>query len=135
MDLDLKGKTALVTGASRGIGRAIATLLTEEGCNLVLVARDRDGLKTLSSELMQRAAVSVEFEACDLSQAGAPERLAAKFPAVDILVNNAGAVPPGKLEELPVEQIREGWTLKVFGYLGMMRTYFPVMTSRVRASS
>jgi len=130
VDLDLAGRTALITGASKGIGRAVATQLAAEGCNLVLVARDGEALKALSDEIGQRTGMSVQTEARDLAEANAAAELSARFPQIDILVNNAGAVPPGKLTDLSVQQIQEGWALKVFGYLGLMHAYYPAMCER-----
>ena len=59
MDLNLTGKTALITGASKGIGRAIAFALAQEGCNLILAARDGGALNTLKAELLRRFSCSV----------------------------------------------------------------------------
>ena len=130
MDLELTGKTALISGASRGIGRAVAEALAREGCNLVLVARGADELGRTAGDIASATGVSVETEAVDLNGADVPASLAEAHGRVDILVNNAGAVPPGGLEGLSVEQIREGWNLKVFGYLGMMRAFYPRMRER-----
>lgn len=130
MDLGLRGRRALVTGGSRGIGGAIAGILAQEGCNLVLVARDYVSLRKKADEIAAATGASVETEPCDLNDADVPLRLAAAYPDIDILVNNAGAVPPGRLEDLPVERVKDGWNMKVFGYLGMMRAYYPLMTRR-----
>jgi 3-oxoacyl-[acyl-carrier protein] reductase len=130
MDLGLKGRTALVAGASRGIGKATATILAEEGCDLVLVARDETDLERTAAEIAASTGAKISVEACDLSQADAPQRLSERFPGIDILVNNAGAVPPGSVEDLPIDAIRNGWALKVFGYLSMVRAFYPLMKQR-----
>lgn len=95
MDLGLKGRRVLITGASRGIGRAIAASFAAEGCRLLLVARSADGLAAVQAELAARYGVEIETLALDLAQGGAVERLHQRFPQIDILVNNAGATPRG----------------------------------------
>ena len=86
--------TALVTGASAGIGAAFATLLAERGHDLVLVARRRDRLEALATQLADRHEMVAHVEVCDLSTPDAPRQLAAELAAksidVDVLVNNAG---------------------------------------------
>jgi len=124
MDLNLRGRSALVTGASRGIGLAIAKTLAAEGVSLRLVARDADRLSKVSSEL---GAKPFSF---DLSK---PENIGALVEAcgdVDILVNNAGAIPRGTLEEIDGTTWRNAWDLKVFGYIDLTRAYLARMTKR-----
>ena len=84
MDLGLKQQTALVTGASQGIGRAIALALAREGCNLHLAARNPEVLAALAQELRQAHGVSVHTHALDLSQPGEADRLAAACGPLDI---------------------------------------------------
>lgn len=130
MDLDLKGKTALITGASKGIGRAVAEVLAAEGCNLHLVARSADALNAAAAELGSRHSISVTTHAFDLTSAAAAERLAAAAGPLDILVNNAGAVPRGSLTEVDDEAWRAGWELKVFGYVRLCRLVLPRMQEK-----
>src|SRR2546428_2972891 len=99
MDLDLAGKRALVTGASRGIGKAIAERLAAEGCNLYLTARAMGPLEAARKDLRARWPVEIEVHACDLMQRGSPAALAERFGDADILINNAGATPTGPIEE------------------------------------
>lgn len=98
MELELKGKIALVTGASKGIGRAIATLLAQEGCRLAIVARGEAGLNTLADELEAKGFARPVAIACDLMQRDAPRKIHAAVSAtlghVDVLVNNAGGSRP-----------------------------------------
>jgi 3-oxoacyl-[acyl-carrier protein] reductase len=95
MDLELTGKTALVTGASRGIGRAIAFRLAREGCRLVLVARGEASLAEAAAEIAEETSAEIEPVAADLAApetaARAVERAVARFGGLDILVGNAGA--------------------------------------------
>src|ERR1700716_721622 len=93
VDLKLSGRTALVTGSSKGIGLAVAQWLAREGVHVNLVARSGDRLETEGAALGQPTGVNVRTLAADLSDAAARERVAAAFPDVDILINNAGAIP------------------------------------------
>lgn len=130
MDLQLRGKTVLVTGASRGIGRACARLLAEEGCNLHLASRTEADLAKVKAEIEAAHGVSVTIHPVDLAKPGNPAALAAACPDIDILVNNAGAVPGGDLWTVDEGRWREGWDLKVFGYVNLCRAIYPAMKAR-----
>jgi NAD(P)-dependent dehydrogenase (short-subunit alcohol dehydrogenase family) len=130
MDLGLKGKSALVTGASQGIGRAIAESLAAEGCSLHLVARHADALQTLAEEIRQKHRVAVEIHPTDLMQAGSAKALMKRCPPVDILINNAGNTPRGTLLTLEEEDWRPGWELKIFGYINLSREVYRYMVKR-----
>ncbi len=124
MELNLQGKVALITGASRGIGRAIADGLAAEGVHLHLVARSRIDLERARSELMERHSVHVEVHAMDLSQRGRAEALATRVGTVDILINNAGAIPTGPLNAVDEDIWRQSWDLKVFAYINLCRAMY-----------
>jgi NAD(P)-dependent dehydrogenase (short-subunit alcohol dehydrogenase family) len=130
MDLHLFGKRALITGGSKGIGRAAALSLAEAGCDLLLAARDPAVLEQAASLVRSRHQVRVETLAADLSQAAEVERLAASAGDVDILVNNAGAIPPGTLLTVDDGRWRAAWDLKVFGFIGLTRALYPALKSR-----
>ena len=132
MDLDLGGRKALVTGASKGIGRAAARALAAEGCDLVLVARSAGDLAAARDEIRAQHNVAVCVVPLDLSQGDAARSLARDFPDIDILVNNAGAIPGGTIEEIDEPRWRQAWDLKVFGYVNLARAYFAQMKSRRR---
>ncbi len=130
MQLGLKGRSALVTGASKGIGRAIALQLAEEGVDVAITARSEKGLELVRSEIAARASVKVRVFPLDLSVSRSVAVLAAECPAVDILVNNAGAIPRGRIDEIDEQRWRTAWDLKVFGYINMTRAFYALMKSR-----
>lgn len=130
MDMKLTGRTALITGASKGIGFAIARMLAAEGCHLHLVARSAGDLEAARAQLSGSSGVEVRVHAMDLSQRGRVEELAARCPEIDILVNNAGSNPRGSIEEIDEDTWRASFDLKVFGYINMCRAYYPAMKAR-----
>ena len=130
MDLNLGGKLALITGGSRGIGRAVGEALAAEGCSLVLVSRSATDLDTARKQLEEKYQVSVRTDAADLADGANVTRLAAQFPHVDILVNNAGAIPGGTLFDVDEARWRTAWDLKVLGTINMTRAFYPLMKAR-----
>lgn len=128
MDLGLKNKRALVTGASKGIGAAVARSLAGEGCDLFLVARDIDRLEALKAELVTgKPHLSIEMLQMDMRAPGACEAVVHAAGAVDILVNNAGDVPGGTVLEIDEARWRQAWDLKVFGYINLARAFYQQM--------
>jgi NAD(P)-dependent dehydrogenase (short-subunit alcohol dehydrogenase family) len=130
MDLHLAGKRALITGGSKGIGRATAELLAEEGVDVVLVARDPAALAEAAASVRARRQVRVETIAADLSRDEEVVRVAKAAGEVDILVNNAGAIPPGTLTAVDDATWRRAWDLKVFGFISLCRAVYPAMAAR-----
>lgn len=130
MDLQLAGRRALVTGGSKGIGLACAEALAEEGCSLLLAARDPAALDAAADRVRGRRQVAVETMPTDLSRGEEVERLARAAGQVDILVNNAGAIPPGNLLAVDDRTWRAAWDLKVFGFIGLCRALLPAMQAR-----
>jgi 3-oxoacyl-[acyl-carrier protein] reductase len=130
MDLNLAGKLALITGASRGIGRAIAETLAAEGCYLVLVSRTTADLNAVRTSIEKQAKVTIRTVAADMSDSTNVARLATSYPAVDILINNAGAIPGGTLFEVDETRWRKAWDLKVLGTINMSRAFYPLMKTR-----
>jgi len=130
MDLELKGKTALITGGSRGIGRAVAQALASEGCNVVLTSRNADELAKAKADIGKQAGVTVRTVAADLADSATVGRLSKEFPEIDILVNNAGAIPGGALGDVDDAKWRTAWDLKVFGTINMTRSFYASMKTR-----
>lgn len=132
MDLKLAGKTALITGASKGIGRAAAEIMAGESCNVIIVSRSADALAAAKTAIVQKTNVRVDTVAADLSDSANVTRLARDYPEIDILVNNAGAIPGGSLLNVDEATWRKAWDLKVFGYVNMCRAYYALMQARGR---
>jgi len=132
MDLGLKGRTALVTGASKGIGLAVARQLAAEGCGVHLVSRTLADLEAARDGIAARNRVPVTVHAVDLAARGSAETLGATCQDIDILVNNAGATPRGTLEEVDEDRWRKAFDLKVFGYVNMSREFYRRMKARRR---
>jgi 3-oxoacyl-[acyl-carrier protein] reductase len=132
MDLRLKGRTALVTGGSRGIGFGVAQLLAAEGCNLHLAARSAADLDAAAKKITATHAVNVKTHALDLSTAENAVKLARDCGPVDILINNAGAIPQGTITDLDDENWRSSWDLKVFGFINLTREIYRDMCGRKR---
>src|SRR5882762_7105640 len=130
MDLKLAGKTALITGGSKGIGRATAEIFAAEGCNVVIVSRSAETLAAAKSAIVQKSNVRVDTVAADLSDSANVDRLARDYPDIDILVNNAGAIPGGTLLDVSEATWRKAWDLKVFGYVNMCRAFYALMKAR-----
>jgi NAD(P)-dependent dehydrogenase (short-subunit alcohol dehydrogenase family) len=130
MDLNLKGRTALITGGSRGIGESIARTLAAEGCNLSLSATDAEKLGKVADEIRAAHGVKVATHPYDLSKHENIVALAEKAGDCDFLINNAGAIPRGSLDEVTPEAWRLGWELKVYGYIDLTRCILPKMKGR-----
>lgn len=124
----LSGKTAIVTGASRGIGRAIAIKLAREGAQVVLCARDGAALQREVLDIASAGGAAASI-ALDLREPENPAKLAAftldRFGAIDIVVNNAGATKRGEFEKLTEADWADGFALKFFGAVRLTRAAWP----------
>jgi 3-oxoacyl-[acyl-carrier protein] reductase len=124
----LNGKVAIVTGASRGIGRAIAIRLAKEGARTVLSARDQGMLESAVREIKASGGQAVSL-ALDLRIPDSPRRLAEfavqTFRQIDIVVNNAGATKRGEFEDLTEEDWADGFALKFLGAVRLTRAAWP----------
>lgn len=130
MDLKLRDSAVLITGASQGIGQALAEAFAEEGAKLHLVARSGQKLEAIASRLASEHGVLVTTHALDLTEAGAIETLVDAVGDVDIIVNNAGAIPAGDLWAVDDLRWRQAWDLKVHGYINLTRSAYPRMKAR-----
>jgi NAD(P)-dependent dehydrogenase (short-subunit alcohol dehydrogenase family) len=132
VDLELTGKTALVTGASKGIGKAIARGLSREGVRVAICSRDGATLATAAKEIATKG--DVIPIAGDLSRGEDVQRVVedsvGRLGRLDILVNNAGAIRGGDFLKIPDEQWAGDWSLKLLGYVRMARAVFPQMQAQ-----
>ena len=124
MDLNLKGKSVLITGGSKGIGLACAKSFAAEGCRVHVASRNRETLEAAARSIGGQAHVA------DLRDARALRALAEDCADVDILVNNAGDIPGGTIEAIDEAKWRHAWELKVFGYVNLSRELFARMKAR-----
>jgi 3-oxoacyl-[acyl-carrier protein] reductase len=134
MDLGLGGKVAIVTGGSKGIGRAVALALLGEGASVMVCARGQDALDEVVAAAGPVASAGIAAAAADLTRPEAMEavveRCRGRFGGVDILVNNAGSTRPGEFLKLSDDAWMEDWSLKFFGYVRMAREVIPIMAER-----
>jgi 3-oxoacyl-[acyl-carrier protein] reductase len=130
MSLELEGKVALVTGASRGIGKAIALELAALGCDLVITARDREALIKVA-DAARSLGRKAEIHVADLREADAPRALAGfateRFGRLDILVNNAGASRRGDFFQQTDADWEAGFALKFFAQVKLCRALWPML--------
>ena len=132
MELDLKGRTAIITGGSRGIGFGVAELLAAEGCNLHLASRNQASLDAARKKITDVHGVKVTVHALDLSTQANVVKLAQACGPVDILINNAGAIPQGTVTGLDHQTWRDAWDLKVFGFINLTREIYREMCAKKR---
>ncbi len=130
---DLGGQTALVTGASRGIGKKIALVLAEAGANLALAARTREALRETAREIesLGRKVVTLAMDVADTAQVEAGvEEAAARFERIDVLVNNAGITRDGLLLRMKDEDWRQVMSTNLDGVFHVTRQTLPLMLKR-----
>ena len=130
MDLHLRGKRVLITGASKGIGAAAAEAFAEEGCDLRLAARNVEQMQALADRLRGSHQIDVQVHGVDLRDSEALSKLAVDAADIDILVNNAGDIPGGSLDAIDEDKWRHAWELKVFGYINLTRMVYAQMKAR-----
>ena len=133
MELGLRNKVALVTGASRGIGQGIAMSLANEGCDLMLTGRDEAALKGVAADVVkkgQKAAYSVLDLRKEGSEKPLVEAVRATFGRLDILVNNAGATKRGDFFTLTDADWQDGFALKFFAHVRLTREAWPMLKAQ-----
>ncbi|AGX03633.1 MULTISPECIES: SDR family oxidoreductase [Bacillaceae] len=130
MELNLKGKTALVAASSQGLGKAIAKALLQEGANVMLASRDEGKLKEVKSEL-ENLGGEVEFIRADVTSENDIKNMvkaaAERFGGIDILVNNAGGPPSGSFETLSDEEWFQSFELNLLSYVRNIREALPYL--------
>lgn len=134
MDLGLKGKCALVTGGSMGIGKAAALALAEEGCRVAIAARGREALAQAAAEIARHAGVEAIAVQADCTRPAEVRRMVGevleRFGCIDILVNSIGSAKSGHFLRLTDEEWRESLELKLFGVVHCCREVVPHMQRR-----
>src|ERR1700745_3192262 len=133
MELGLKGKVALGTGSSRGIGRGIALAFGEEGCDLMLTGRDATALEEVAQSIRGKGC-KVAVRALDLRDPSAAatlvEAVRREFGGLDILINNAGATKRGDFLALTDADWEDGYALKFFAHVRLARAAWPLLKER-----
>ena len=126
MNLELKGRSVLITGGSKGIGLACAKAFAAEGCRVHIASRNKETLEKAAQAIGR----DTRIHAVDLRDGKAQRALAEACADVDILVNNAGDIPGGTIEAIDEAKWRHAWELKVFGYVNLTRELFARMKAR-----
>lgn len=128
--IDLKGKTALITGGSRSLGRATAIALAKEGVNIAITGRDIKKLEETAAEL-KALGVKVTYADFDVANQEAVKagigKIAQEFPQIDILVNNAGIAGLGSVEEMPTAKWEEIIQVNVLGVYYVAKAVIPLL--------
>src|SRR5262245_7419051 len=134
MDLGIKGKSAIVTGASRGIGKETARQFLEEGVRVTICGRSPDTIERSATELAKATGGEVHAIVADMTKEDDIARLVAgareRFGTVDILVNNAGQMYSGRFATLNDAGLKEQLETKLFGFMRAIRLVYPMMKAR-----
>ena len=134
MDLGIKGRAAIVTGASRGIGRETARQFLEEGVRVMICGRNAETLEKSRAELAQQTGGEVHATVADMTQEADITRLVdaakQKFGTVDILINNAGQMYSGRFAAMTDAGLKEQFETKIFGFLRAIRLVYPIMKAQ-----
>jgi NAD(P)-dependent dehydrogenase (short-subunit alcohol dehydrogenase family) len=130
MDIDLSGRTALVSGSTQGIGRAIALGLARAGASVVVNGRNTERVEATARGLAEEAGREVRGVAADLASADGAARLFEELPDVDILVNNLGIFGAQPVLEVDDDEWRRYFEVNVLSGIRLARRYLPGMTER-----
>ncbi len=134
MDLGISGRAAIVTGASRGIGRETARQFLEEGVRVMICGRNAETLERTRSELAQSTSGEIHAIVADTSKdadiVGLVDAAKQRFGKIDILVNNAGQMYSGRFNALTEAGLREQFETKIFGFLRAIRLVYPMMKAQ-----
>lgn len=134
MDLGIKGRAAIVTGASRGIGREAARQFLEEGVRVMICGRNAETIEKARAELAAQTGGEVHAVVADMTKEVEIARLVdaarQKFGTVDILVNNAGQMYSGRFAVMSDAGLKEQFETKIFGFLRAIRLVYPLMKAQ-----
>ncbi len=134
MDLQLNGKTALVTGGSEGIGKAITRALAREGVDVAICARRKEPLEATAAEIAKETGRKIVAIPADLTKDADArnfiEQGAKALGRVDIMINNAGSAAGGVIETLTEDDWEKGLQLKFMGYVRCLRYVLPIMVKQ-----
>ena len=134
MDLGIKGRSAIVTGGSRGIGRETARQFLEEGVRVTICGRNAETIERSRAELAKATGGDVHAVVADMKQEGVIARLVdsakQRFGGVDILVNNAGQMYSGRFAVLNDAGLKEQLETKLFGFMRAIRLVHPMMKAK-----
>lgn len=134
MDLGIKGRAAIVTGASRGIGRETARQFLEEGVRVMICGRNAETLETTRAELAKQTGGDVHAVVADMTREDDIAKLIdaakQKFGTVDILINNAGQMYSGRFAAMTDAGLKEQFETKIFGFLRAIRLVHPIMKAQ-----
>jgi 3-oxoacyl-[acyl-carrier protein] reductase len=134
MDLGIKGRVAIVTGGSRGIGRETTREFLEAGVKVMTCSRNEEQVAATCRELAAQTGGDVRYVQADVSKPEDMQRVVdatlENFGTVDILVNNAGTMYSGRFEELTEEGLRQQLDTKLFGWMRAIRTVYPIMREK-----
>jgi 3-oxoacyl-[acyl-carrier protein] reductase len=134
MDLQLKGKTALVTGGSEGIGKAITRVLAQEGVDVAICARRKEPLEATANEISKASGRKIIAIPADLTKDADAKNFVQQghkaLGRIDIMINNAGSAPGGVIEHLTEDDWEKGLQLKFMGYVRCLRHVLPIMVKQ-----
>jgi 3-oxoacyl-[acyl-carrier protein] reductase len=134
MDLGIRGRAAIITGASRGIGREAARQFLEEGARVMICGRHAQTLETTRAELAAQTGGEVHAMVADMTREGdvvnLVEAARQKFGKIDILVNNAGQMYSGRFAAMTDAGLKEQFETKIFGFLRAIRQVYPMMKAQ-----
>lgn len=134
MELNLAGKTALVTGGSEGIGKGIALTLAKEGVDVAICARRQEPLEATAKEISAQTGRKIVPIAADLTKdedaKAFVEKAHAALGRIDIMINNAGSAPGGIIENLSESDWTQALQLKFMGYVRCLRYALPIMVKQ-----
>ncbi len=134
MDLNLKGKNALIIASSQGLGKAIAEKLFEQGANVMISSRDQAKLEKIKAVLEKKNSNRIVYQTCDIKNKQEIEKLVSttvdELGSIDLLVNNAGGPPAGTFEQMSDDDWQHAFELNLLSYIRIIREVLPYMKQK-----